>query len=332
MKRTVHRPLGLIVAVATLLGAVGSAFAAPAPGATDTPALNSGASSFCADAEERAFLTLINDYRRSNGLQPLVMTQTLSAASDHHSQSMADNDYFGHDLVPEGVTWLQNMKNHGYGYNTWTGENIAAGNSSAAATFTQWKNSAAHNANMLKPEFKAIGIGRAYNSAARYGWYWTTDFGGYVDAQAQVCGGTTPAPTPTTTAPAGGTLLRIYSSSRTSNSRSGTYAYDKNTSSSWYTITSSVPKYAYVSFDLRSVKAIGSIQWVFNRTGFADSLKIQVSTDRTNWTTLATVGNAPSRAWQTLKVATSARYVRFSFDNPNGDAKLGYLAEVKITT
>jgi hypothetical protein len=34
---------------------------------------------------------------------------------------------------------------------------------------------------MLSANFRVIGIGRAYNGNSSYGWYWTTDFGGYVD-------------------------------------------------------------------------------------------------------------------------------------------------------
>jgi uncharacterized protein YkwD len=80
------------------------------------------------------------------------------------------------------VTWSQNIKNHGYTYNTYRGENIAAGNSTALNTFNQWKKSPSHLSIMLSSNFKAIGIGRAYKSTSTYKWYWTADFGGYVDA------------------------------------------------------------------------------------------------------------------------------------------------------
>ena len=38
-----------------------------------------------------------------------------------------------------------------------------------------------HNAAMLNPAYTVFGIGRAYNAAATYRWYWTADFGGYAD-------------------------------------------------------------------------------------------------------------------------------------------------------
>lgn len=41
--------------------------------------------------------------------------------------------------------------------------------------------SSGHNQNMLNPNYRVIGIARAYDAASSYGWYWTTDFGGTVD-------------------------------------------------------------------------------------------------------------------------------------------------------
>ncbi|MDQ3263607.1 MAG: CAP domain-containing protein [Myxococcota bacterium] len=61
-------------------------------------------------------------------------------------------------------------------------ENIAAGNATAEGAFTQWRNSAGHNTNMLNGDYRVIGIGRGYDAASTYGWYWTTTFGGQVDA------------------------------------------------------------------------------------------------------------------------------------------------------
>ncbi|HWQ33473.1 MAG TPA: CAP domain-containing protein, partial [Blastocatellia bacterium] len=76
----------------------------------------------------------------------------------------------------------QRMVAFGYNYNTWWAENIAAGYATAYYTFIQWKNSPPHNSNMLSPNVKVIGVGRAYSANSTYGYYWTTDFGGYVDA------------------------------------------------------------------------------------------------------------------------------------------------------
>ncbi|MEA2512697.1 MAG: hypothetical protein QOJ59_2184 [Thermomicrobiales bacterium] len=127
-------------------------------------------------------LAKINAYRKSKGKSALALSRTLGAAADHHSREMASKNYFSHTLRG-GVTWSQNITNHGYPKNTYRAENIAAGNSDAAKTFTQWKNSSGHNKNMLSSDYKAIGIGRAGSSGSDYKWYWTTTFGSTVDSK-----------------------------------------------------------------------------------------------------------------------------------------------------
>jgi uncharacterized protein YkwD len=132
------------------------------------------------DTEERAFLAALNDHRVRNGLAPLQVSVALSKAADHHSREMAEFNYFSHTLR-NGVTWMQNLCNWGYCYATYKAENIAAGSATGSATFTQWKGSSGHNANMLGANYRVVGIGRAYNANSSYKWYWTTTFGGYVD-------------------------------------------------------------------------------------------------------------------------------------------------------
>jgi uncharacterized protein (TIGR03437 family) len=142
------------------------------------------------DAEELAFLTLINNYRAQNGRQPLKASAALTNAAEWMSGDMAAKNYFSHtDSL--GRDPFTRMAAFGYGYNAWKGENIAAGYASAAATFEQWRNSPGHNENMLSPNFTVIGIGRVYNASATYRWYWTNNFGGYVDATLNT-GGTPP--------------------------------------------------------------------------------------------------------------------------------------------
>ena len=140
----------------------------------------------------------------------------------------------------------------------------------------------------------------------------------------------TSAPTATPTGAGSGTKLKITSSGRSSNSNSSLYAYDVRSSTSWYTTSSAIPKSAFVWFDLGSRQPIGAIKWLFSTSGSADSWQLQVSNDRSTWTTLATRGNATANTWQTFTTSTSARYVRFNFANPNKDPRLGYLGEVEI--
>lgn len=133
------------------------------------------------DSEEQTFVSLINAYRVQNGLVPLKVSVTLTQASHWMSQDMASHNYLGH-TDSQGHDPGTRIGDFGYmGETTW-GENVAAGNSTAQATFDQWKNSPAHNANMLGSAYRAMGVGRASNGSSAYGWYWTTDFGDAVDA------------------------------------------------------------------------------------------------------------------------------------------------------
>ncbi len=132
---------------------------------------------FAYDSEELAFLTLINNYRAQNGLPGLTLSPKLSNASEAHSADMAIRNYFSHTGSDGSSPW-DRIRAAGYTYNTYLGENIAAGFADAQGNFDAWRNSPPHNEDMLNPNFKAIGIGRYYQAGTAYGWYWTTDFGG----------------------------------------------------------------------------------------------------------------------------------------------------------
>jgi uncharacterized protein (TIGR03437 family) len=97
------------------------------------------------------------------------------------SGDMAAKNYFSH-TDSQGRDPFVRMSAFGYNYQTYKGENLAAGYADPASTFNQWKNSASHNAAMLNGNYSVIGIARVYGGSSTYKWYWTTDFGGYVDA------------------------------------------------------------------------------------------------------------------------------------------------------
>lgn len=136
------------------------------------------------DSEEQAFLTIINDYRAQNNLGPLTACVSMNRAAQGHSEDMRDQNYFDHDGL-NGDDPFDRMCNACFELAcqsaTAMGENIAAGNSDAAATFEQWRTSPGHNANMLSSSFNFIGIGRA-TGGGMYGSYWTNVFAGSDEA------------------------------------------------------------------------------------------------------------------------------------------------------
>lgn len=143
------------------------------------PALAQGVPTL--DSEERAFVDLLNNYRRQNGITtPVQVSITLTNAARWHGADMGQKGYFNH-IDSLGRDPFARMAAFGYAYQTAKAENIAAGNSTAAATFEQWRNSPGHNQNMLNPAYHAIGIGRVHTPGSTYGYYWTNKFGGFVD-------------------------------------------------------------------------------------------------------------------------------------------------------
>ena len=191
------RLLGLLLVVAFGVALAEPAGVGAAPGTTAPQARAdyTTVAEYCADAEEQAVVAMINNYRAQNGLGPVAMSQVLGAAAQHHSDDMAARNYFSHTLA-DGTTFAQNIRNHGYTYETLIGENLAAGNATAAATFEQWRTSPGHNTNMLRAGFNAIGVARAFRAGTDYGWYWTTTFGGVADGAAVLCGSPAPSPSP----------------------------------------------------------------------------------------------------------------------------------------
>lgn len=174
-------PLGaiLILAAATIV-------AAPMYKASATTPLS---------PEEEAFLTLINSYREQNRRGKLNIDTKLQDASEWMSIDMGVNAYFSHtDSLGRDVS--TRLGAFGYSYNTWKGENLAAGTSSAQTAFNLWKDSPGHNSNMLNSNYTAIGIARRYTAGSPYGWYWTTDFGGYLSSPLPPQSSATPTPFP----------------------------------------------------------------------------------------------------------------------------------------
>ncbi|HSP54612.1 MAG TPA: CAP domain-containing protein [Dehalococcoidia bacterium] len=153
------------------------------------------------DGEETAVLNLINQYRAANGLGTLSIDGTLDTAARWMSDDMANNNYFSHtDSL--GRDPFVRLGDFGYTYNTWKGENLAAGIDTAQEAFDLWKGSPGHNANLLNPSFTVIGIARSYNSASTFGWYWATDFGGQGDPAPPPAPPPPPPPAPAPPPPA----------------------------------------------------------------------------------------------------------------------------------
>src|SRR4028118_2232027 len=161
----------------------------------------SGGAGTAYDDEELKFVGLINDYREQNGLRPVILSDTLAVAAERHSKDMAEYGFFAHTTAPsptypDGAEPWDRMKAEGYDYNTPKGENLAVGYETAEEAMQAGKDSPSHNAAMLDGNYRVMGVARINVPGSAHGWYWATDFGGYVDPSAHPPGEAPTGPEP----------------------------------------------------------------------------------------------------------------------------------------
>jgi uncharacterized protein YkwD len=237
------------------------------------------------DSEELAFVQLINNYRQQNGLAPLQISLALTNAAKWMSQDMGTKGYFPGDHVDSlGRDPYQRMAAFGYGYAVAKGENIAAGNATAQATFDQWRNSPGHNANMLYSGFLTMGIGRACVSGSPYGCYWTNDFGGFVDQTINTAALALNSLTPLAGPTSGGKQIKLAGSfanlsSVTLGGSAASWSYSNGTSE----ITVTIPAHAVGAVDIVLTPTSGnaitkSNAFAYLPTSFTDNILIAGST------------------------------------------------------
>jgi len=145
--------------------------------------------------DEAALLSLINDYRVQNGLSPLGVSPTLTAAARWMSEDMAEHNYLGH-VDSLGRNPSERVAAFGYTGGSMRGEIARGGSPTPEGAFEAWRNSPGHNAVMLTDGFVVAGVGKAVDLESYFGWYWTVDFGDYDDSGS---GWPTPTGTPTPT-------------------------------------------------------------------------------------------------------------------------------------
>jgi hypothetical protein len=124
-------------------------------------------------------LELTNAERAKAGLKPLALNNRLSLAAQGHSDSMAADDFFSHTGA-DGSNVGDRVQDTGYQY-SYTGENIAAGQKTAAEVVQGWMDSPGHRANILNADYTEIGIGYELlendPGSVNYHHYWTQVFG-----------------------------------------------------------------------------------------------------------------------------------------------------------
>ena len=180
--------LALVLAVVILGLAIPTQRGDAGPSGTSVARDPSG---YCVSAEDRALLTRINQLRRQAGAAPLQVSQAFGAAAQSHVASMSAQQYFAHDVLPDGLSWWALAQQFG-ATSQFHGENIAWGNADAQATVAQWMSDPIHYDNLVNPHYTVIGIGRVTGpppdpAFAGTTTIWAVTFGDHLDQAARPC-------------------------------------------------------------------------------------------------------------------------------------------------
>jgi uncharacterized protein YkwD len=156
------------LAVAALFGALLALPLAPTPALADW------------DSETAAFLTILNNYRQSRGLQPVTVDSRLQQTADWHAHNQVVDakclDQGGPSCSHTDTQGrLPSARGQSFGYIQAVSENMMWPTPSPQQAFVNWQNSEGHHANMINPAARAIGISRVCKEERRC--YWVTNFG-----------------------------------------------------------------------------------------------------------------------------------------------------------
>ena len=115
-------------------------------------------------------LSDVNRLRRSRGLVSLRFSTKLAAAATQHSQEMARLGYFSHDSANGAAFWRRLERYYGSkGRRYWSvGENLlwSSPDTDAAGALRMWMGSPEHRANLLKGEWREIGLSAVHVPSA----------------------------------------------------------------------------------------------------------------------------------------------------------------------
>ena len=118
-------------------------------------------------------VTLVNQAREKEGLQPLVLDPQLRKGAQVRAEECVK--VFSHTR-PNGTSYKTAISEAGVVSN-YTGENVACGHSSAQQVVKAWLNSPGHRDNILNSNFTKIGVGLEKNVGNGYkGYSWSQLF------------------------------------------------------------------------------------------------------------------------------------------------------------
>ena len=123
-------------------------------------------------------LTLTNQERSKQGLEPLAICPTLDNAAQMHAEAMKEEGFFEHENPFTGEDPSSRGEQAGYG--PYVGENIAMGYQTPREVVRGWMDSPGHRENILS-SYLHLGVGISNGGSGKYGpggwFYWVQNFG-----------------------------------------------------------------------------------------------------------------------------------------------------------
>ncbi len=125
---------------------------------------------------KREVLDLVNEKRAENGLAALSWGTTCESAANTRAKEIMES--YSH-VRPDGSDWSTACPL--VGGDSWSGENLAAGNSvvSPKTVVDAWMASEKHRENILNPHFTRLAVGFVFDPNSEYQTYWSQYFSNY---------------------------------------------------------------------------------------------------------------------------------------------------------
>ena len=108
--------------------------------------------------------SLISAYRRAKGLSPVTADRRLNEVASVQARAVAEAGKLSHGAFETRMS--------AFGVGGYSAENLSAGSATVGAAIGRWKNSPGHDANLLMPQARRIGLARADSPGFGYGHYW----------------------------------------------------------------------------------------------------------------------------------------------------------------
>lgn len=122
------------------------------------------------NVDKSQMLSMINSYRKQNGLPALKHDPELDAVSQKMARHIAERDSM--DTWAHSAFGLSQRLDKA-GYRNYAGaENLGAGYADLPAAFRGWQGSSGHNKNLLNPYVTRVGIARTNRNNGKWRNFW----------------------------------------------------------------------------------------------------------------------------------------------------------------